>query len=187
MLASDWQKETAKAYGVWKEKSMYGRKYFGIERTTFILDEDGVVRYIFPKVKVDGHVQRTFESAVTMPVVYITRRECFCASHILGSEHYSRERNLEVFGSCAALHGHNYEMEVTLAGEVQEETGYVVDLKIIKELIRSEIIRKVDHRHLNTDVDFLKESTRQPRIWRGHSGIFETEDSFRSIVLHPFA
>jgi thioredoxin-dependent peroxiredoxin len=57
MLASDGQKETAKAYGVWKEKSMYGRKYFGIERTTFILDEDGVVRYIFPKVKVDGHVQ----------------------------------------------------------------------------------------------------------------------------------
>jgi 6-pyruvoyltetrahydropterin/6-carboxytetrahydropterin synthase len=91
-----------------------------------------------------------------MPVVYITRRECFCASHILGSEHYSRERNLEVFGSCAALHGHNYEMEVTIAGEVQEETGYVVDLKKIKELIRSEIIRKVDHRHLNTDVDFLK-------------------------------
>jgi len=91
-----------------------------------------------------------------MPTVYITRRECFCASHILGSEHYSHERNLEVFGSCSALHGHNYEMEVTIAGEVQEETGYVVDLKKIKELIRSEIIRKVDHHHLNTDVDFLK-------------------------------
>jgi 6-pyruvoyltetrahydropterin/6-carboxytetrahydropterin synthase len=91
-----------------------------------------------------------------MSLVYVTRRECFCASHILGSEQYSRERNLEVFGSCAGLHGHNYEMEVTIAGNVEEETGYVVDLKILKELIRSEIIRKVDHRHLNTDVDFLK-------------------------------
>ncbi|MFZ1976911.1 MAG: thioredoxin-dependent thiol peroxidase [Bacteroidota bacterium] len=56
-LVSDGQKETAKAYGVWKEKSMYGRKYFGIERTTFVLDKRGVVRHIFPKVKVEGHVQ----------------------------------------------------------------------------------------------------------------------------------
>lgn len=91
-----------------------------------------------------------------MALVYITRRECFCASHILYSEQFSSKRNLEVFGSCATLHGHNYEMEVTIAGEVQVETGYVVDLKKVKDLIRSEIIQKVDHRHLNTDVDFLK-------------------------------
>jgi thioredoxin-dependent peroxiredoxin len=56
-LVSDGQKETAKAYGVWKEKSMYGRKYYGIERTTFVLDEHGIVLHIFPKVKVEGHVQ----------------------------------------------------------------------------------------------------------------------------------
>jgi 6-pyruvoyltetrahydropterin/6-carboxytetrahydropterin synthase len=91
-----------------------------------------------------------------MPLFYVTRRERFCASHTLGNERFSRERNLEVFGACATLHGHNYEMEVTVAGEVQEETGEVVDLKKLKELIRSEIIRKVDHRHLNTDVDFLQ-------------------------------
>lgn len=56
-LVSDGQKEAVKAYGVWKEKSMYGRKYYGIERTTFILDEHGIVRHIFPKVKVEGHLQ----------------------------------------------------------------------------------------------------------------------------------
>ncbi len=54
-LLSDKRKEVIKAYGVWKEKSLYGRKYFGIERTTFIIDEEGIVRQIFHKVKVDGH------------------------------------------------------------------------------------------------------------------------------------
>lgn len=54
-LLSDEKKEVIKSYGVWKEKSMYGRKYFGIERTTVIIDEQGVVRQIFNKVKVDGH------------------------------------------------------------------------------------------------------------------------------------
>jgi len=56
-LLSDEKKEVLKAYGVWKEKSMYGRKYMGIERTTFIIDEDGKIAQIFSKVKVDGHTE----------------------------------------------------------------------------------------------------------------------------------
>ena len=56
-LLSDESKEAINAYGVWKEKSMYGRKYFGIERTTFVIDEAGIIRYIFPKVKVNGHFE----------------------------------------------------------------------------------------------------------------------------------
>ncbi len=55
-LASDESKEMLKAYGVWKEKSMYGRKYMGVERTTFLIDEQGTIVRIFPKVKVAGHV-----------------------------------------------------------------------------------------------------------------------------------
>ncbi|MCX6120486.1 MAG: thioredoxin-dependent thiol peroxidase [Ignavibacteriales bacterium] len=54
-LLSDEKKEIVKSYGVWKEKSMYGKKYFGIERTTVVIDEKGIVRQIFNKVKVDGH------------------------------------------------------------------------------------------------------------------------------------
>ena len=54
-LLSDEKKETIKAYGVWKEKSMYGKKYFGIERTTVVIDEKGIVQQIFNKVKVDSH------------------------------------------------------------------------------------------------------------------------------------
>ncbi len=56
-LISDEQKELIKKYGVWKEKSMYGRKYMGIERTTFIIGENGKITHIFPKVKVDGHTE----------------------------------------------------------------------------------------------------------------------------------
>jgi len=56
-LISDEKKEIVKRYGVWKEKSMYGKKYFGIERTTFVIDEKGKISHIFPKVKVDGHTE----------------------------------------------------------------------------------------------------------------------------------
>ena len=55
-LLSDESKQVLKKYGVWKEKSMYGRKYMGVERTTFIIDEKGLIAHIFPKVKVEGHV-----------------------------------------------------------------------------------------------------------------------------------
>jgi thioredoxin-dependent peroxiredoxin len=54
-LLSDEKKSVVKAYGVWKEKSMYGKKYFGIERTTVVIDEKGIVRHIFHRVKVEGH------------------------------------------------------------------------------------------------------------------------------------
>jgi peroxiredoxin Q/BCP len=56
-LISDEKKEIVKKYGVWKEKSMYGKKYFGVERTTFVIDEKGKISHIFPKVKVDGHTE----------------------------------------------------------------------------------------------------------------------------------
>lgn len=61
-LVSDEKKELVKKYGVWKEKSMYGRKYMGIERTTFIIDGKGVVTHIFPKVKVDGHADEVLKA-----------------------------------------------------------------------------------------------------------------------------
>ena len=60
-LLSDEKKEILKAYGVWKEKSMYGRKYMGIERTTVVIDERGTIAHIFPKVKVEGHTKEVLD------------------------------------------------------------------------------------------------------------------------------
>jgi 6-pyruvoyltetrahydropterin/6-carboxytetrahydropterin synthase len=91
-------------------------------------------------------------------MMFVTRRETFSASHRLFNPQLSEARNIELFDKCANPngHGHNYVLEVTVAGEPANDTGYVIDVKKLKDIIRSEIIAKVDHKHLNFDVDFLK-------------------------------
>jgi 6-pyruvoyltetrahydropterin/6-carboxytetrahydropterin synthase len=90
--------------------------------------------------------------------MYITRREVFSASHRLWNPDLTEEQNIEIFDKCANAngHGHNYELEVTVFGSVNKKTGYAIDFKDLKEIICFEIIEKVDHKHLNHDVDFLK-------------------------------
>ena len=92
-------------------------------------------------------------------MIYITRRLEFCASHRLYNPEFSDEKNDTIFGLCNNPngHGHNYVLEVTVKGEVDPQTGMVLDLKALKKLINEEIINKVDHKNLNVDVDFLKE------------------------------
>lgn len=91
-------------------------------------------------------------------MTYITRIECFSASHRLFNEKFSDEKNAEIYGKCAYPygHGHNYEIAVTICGEPDKETGMIWDMKKLSDLIKSEIIEKVDHKNLNIDVDFLK-------------------------------
>jgi 6-pyruvoyltetrahydropterin/6-carboxytetrahydropterin synthase len=93
-----------------------------------------------------------------MSTMYITRREVFSASHRLWNPDLSEEQNFELFDKCANPngHGHNFVLEVTMVGSVKNDSGYVVDLKKLKHILRTEIIAKVDHKHLNYDVDFLK-------------------------------
>ncbi len=91
-------------------------------------------------------------------MVFVTRRATFSASHRLYNPALSDQRNFEVFDKCAnpSGHGHNYVLEVTVAGEPGKETGYVIDLKKLKQIMKEEILDKVDHKHLNHDVDVLK-------------------------------
>lgn len=91
-------------------------------------------------------------------MLYLTRREVFSASHRLYNEKYTDVENEKIFGKCSNPngHGHNYVLEVVVAGEADPETGYVVDLKILKEIIDKYVLKKVDHKNLNMDVDFLK-------------------------------
>jgi len=88
---------------------------------------------------------------------FVTRREVFSAAHRLYNPKFSPEENERIFGKCSNpnWHGHNYTLEVVVAGEVNPETGYVVDLKVLKEIIIKNIIQKVDHKNLNTETDFL--------------------------------
>lgn len=82
-------------------------------------------------------------------MVFISRKEHFSASHTLASEDLSKEQNQELFGKCSNIHGHNYYLEITIAGTPDEITGYVFDLKELKSILKTEILDKVDHQHLN--------------------------------------
>jgi len=92
------------------------------------------------------------------PMIYITRRERFSAAHKLSRTDWSEDRNQEVFGKCSNpnWHGHNYELYVTVKGEINPETGFLIDLRIMKNLISAHVIEKLDHKNVNLDVDFMQ-------------------------------
>ena len=91
-------------------------------------------------------------------MVYVKRRETFSAAHRLYNPSYSDEMNLQIFGKCSNpnWHGHNYVLEVTVAGEPDPATGFVIDLKILKNIINENVLSKVDHKNLNTETDFME-------------------------------
>jgi 6-pyruvoyltetrahydropterin/6-carboxytetrahydropterin synthase len=88
--------------------------------------------------------------------ILVSRRESFNAAHQLCDPDLSDEENERLFGKCANLHGHNYVLEVVVAGQIEDSTGYVLDLKHLADIIERRIIRDVDHRNLNTDVPWLE-------------------------------
>ena len=87
-------------------------------------------------------------------MIYLTRRCEFSASHYYHNPDFSEDENRRVFGKCANLngHGHNYTLEVTVKGEIDPTTGFVVDLKQLKENLNREVVEAMDHRHLNKEV-----------------------------------
>jgi 6-pyruvoyltetrahydropterin/6-carboxytetrahydropterin synthase len=93
-----------------------------------------------------------------MGKVQVSRKESFNAAHKLYNPAWSNEKNSEVFGPCANenWHGHNFDLIVTIDGEVDSETGFVVDFKKLGELINQSVIEKLDHKNLNLDVDFME-------------------------------
>lgn len=89
----------------------------------------------------------------------VIRRTTFNAAHQLWNKNWSDNKNIEVFGLCANknFHGHNYVLEVKVIGEIDKETGYVIDLKILNEIIQEKVIEKFDHKNLNLDVEEFEE------------------------------
>jgi 6-pyruvoyltetrahydropterin/6-carboxytetrahydropterin synthase len=93
-----------------------------------------------------------------MSMVFLTRRERFNAAHRMFRSDWSDEKNNEVYGKCSNpnWHGHNYTLFVTVKGELNPETGYVVNLKTLSQVINQHVIDKVDHKNINIEVDFMK-------------------------------
>jgi len=100
----------------------------------------------------------TFAQILIIRMVYLTRLEHFNAAHKLFNPEWSREKNDEVFGMCANdnWHGHNFDLYVTIKGDPDPDTGFLMDVKKLSRLIKDHVIEKVDHKNLNMDVDFLK-------------------------------
>jgi 6-pyruvoyltetrahydropterin/6-carboxytetrahydropterin synthase len=104
-----------------------------------------------------GGQPRSRSKREARPTVRVTRRVHFSAAHRLHREDWSEERNRATFGLCASpnWHGHNYDLDVTVEGEIDPETGFVMDLKELRELVEGRVIEEVDHRNLNVDVPWM--------------------------------
>ena len=89
-------------------------------------------------------------------MVYLTRKLYFCAAHRLYVDGLSAEENRRIFGDCSRLHGHNYVLEVTFAGEPDPKTGMVIHLSELDAIVKDRVIDRLDHRNLNEDVEEFK-------------------------------
>jgi 6-pyruvoyltetrahydropterin/6-carboxytetrahydropterin synthase len=90
-------------------------------------------------------------------MVYLTRHEHFNAAHKLYNPNWTEEKNVEVFGKCANSnwHGHNYELIITIKGNVNQDTGFLMDVKVLSGILQKYVCEKLDHKNLNLDVDFM--------------------------------
>lgn len=91
-------------------------------------------------------------------MMYLTRRERFSAAHRMFRSEWTDEENMKVFGKCSNpnWHGHNYVLYVTVKGDLRAESGFVINMNTLKQIIKERVIDKVDHKNLNIDVDFMK-------------------------------
>ena len=91
-------------------------------------------------------------------MIYVTRRERFNAAHRLFRADWTDEKNEEIFGKCSNphWHGHNYILFVTVKGDINPETGFLINLKDLSKLIRERLIDKLDHKNINLEVEFMK-------------------------------
>ncbi|MEQ8518706.1 MAG: 6-carboxytetrahydropterin synthase [Cytophagales bacterium] len=92
-------------------------------------------------------------------MIIVHRKEHFNAAHKLYNPNWSKEKNEEIFGPCANenWHGHNFDLTVSVIGSPDPDTGFVIDLKKLSGIIKSEVIDLLDHKNLNLDVDFMKD------------------------------
>jgi len=91
-------------------------------------------------------------------MIYLTRRERFSAAHRMFRQDWTDDKNRKIFGKCSNpnWHGHNYELFVTVKGELSEKLGFVINIDTLKQIILDKVINKIDHKNINLEVDFMK-------------------------------
>ncbi len=106
---------------------------------------------------IDARTAVAERSAVSISTtVLVSRRESFNAAHQLRDPGLSEAENRRLYGKCVNLHGHNYVLEVVVAGEIDQTTGYVLDMKQLSDVMSKRILEDVDHHNLNTDIPWLE-------------------------------
>lgn len=133
-------------------------------------------------------------------MILLTRKADFSSAHFYWNDQWSPEENARVFGKCSNRngHGHNYTLEVTVAGQVDPRTGFVVDLKLLKDILETEVVSVYDHRHLNLEVPEFANTVPTTEniaiaIWRRLEGrvpnarlyrvrVYETPDLFADFL-----
>ena len=136
-------------------------------------------------------------------MIFLTRKAEFSSAHYYWNDRWSQEENERVFGKCANRngHGHNYTLEVTVGGEIDQVTGFVVDLKQLKDILEREVVSVYDHRHLNLEVAEFKDAIPTTEniaiaIWRRLDGkipnaklhrvrVYEMPDLFADFYGEP--
>ncbi len=115
--------------------------------------------------------------------VYVTRTVEFNAAHQLYNPLFSEEENRKIYGKCSNPngHGHNYELEITVSGIVDPSTGFLLDMKELKEILEKEIMNRFDHKHLNLDVDELRDAVSSTEV------LAVTIWDILSFVLHRYS
>jgi 6-pyruvoyltetrahydropterin/6-carboxytetrahydropterin synthase len=126
-----------------------------------------------------------------MPTVRVTKRVHFSAAHRIHRPDWTDERNTEVFGDCANpnWHGHNYEVEVTVEGEVDPETGFVMNLKLLRAALEARVVNDVDHKNLNREVAWLEgvnptTENLTVAIWNRLEGVLPEGVRLARVVVH---
>ncbi|MCH7612383.1 MAG: 6-carboxytetrahydropterin synthase [Candidatus Marinimicrobia bacterium] len=114
---------------------------------------------------------------------FLTKSFHFCAAHQYGNENWSKEKNVQVFGLDAKVHGHNYILEVTVKGEVNPETGFIVDLGFLKNLVKESVIDVIDHSQIEKDIPWFAD--KQPSSENMVVFIWEIiEPKLKDVKLH---
>ena len=117
--------------------------------------------------------------------VRVSRRETFNAAHQLRNPRLSDDENRRLFGKCVNIHGHNYALDVVVAGEIDDTSGYVLDLKRLSDVMHQQIIQHVDHRNLNSDVPWGLGET-SGRLYKYSTTTFQqqctTVDTFKQVA-----
>lgn len=122
-------------------------------------------------------------------MIYLTRRERFSAAHRMYRPDWSDDENQNVFGKCSNpnWHGHNYVLYITISGELKADQGFIININILKQIIKEKVINKVDHKNLNLDVDFMKDKITTTEnlaiaIWNELKSPVEKEGAFLHCV-----